>query len=350
MDWSQFWLDVQTFLTTSGWQLVQTVLVLIIGIIVVKVLIAVIKRAFRRSTMDAITQSFLNSIIKYALYIVLWIIVLQILGVPSTTFIAALSTIGLAIGLALKDSLSNLANGIIIITTKPFSKDEYIAIGDVEGKVKSIQILTTTLTTKDNKDVILPNSDIVSKAITNYSKSPVRRVDFHFSVAYESDLQKVYNTILSVINSDGRTFKDPAPKVVLNQMGDSGLDIFAYCWCDNVDYWDVYWNIQELVFSEFNRNNISIPYNQIDVRMRNNDEVENVKLFSKDKLPTRVEKVRTKEEKSALEDIFGVNFDKFKNFKKLKRKPKNTKYTKQLTSTKVVETTSTSIDENAKPD
>ena len=336
MDWNQIWTSIQGFLTTTGWQIVEAILALIFGLIIIKILFRIIKSALKRSKMDTITQSFINSIIKYALYIVLWIIVLQILGVPATTFIALLSTLGLAIGLSLKDSLSNLSNGIIIITTKPFKENDYIQISGIEGRVKSIQILTTTVETNDKKEIILPNSEIVTKIITNYSASNTRRVEMHFLVAYESDPKQVFQIIKDAIYSDGRTLQDPTPFVVINELKDDGIDIFATCWVDNADYWDVYWNLQSVIFSEFNRHNIVIPYKQVEVRMRNDER----KRVNYGELPERIEKVRELNETSALEDIFGIDIhkikqekDKLKNkIKKKKAKPNETEQEVKLTT------------------
>ncbi|MBR7091202.1 MAG: mechanosensitive ion channel family protein [Clostridia bacterium] len=324
MDWNQIWLSVQDFFVDKAWPLINALLILFFGAILVKIILVVTKRAFARSKMEVITQTFINNVLKYALYIMLFIIVLQSLGVPATTFIAVLSAMGLAIGLALKDSLSNLANGIIIIGTKPFKVNDLVNVNGVEGRVKSIQILTTTLTTKDNKEIILPNSDVLNKPMINYSTNPTRRVDFHFVVARETDIRFACETIRNVMTSDGRTLTTPAPSANLDKIDENGLDIFASCWCDNEDYWDVYYYVNENVFSEFNRLGIRLPYQQTEIRIRDDQ----VNLINYGELQPRQEKIREVNELSEFEKIIGIDFDKKREeHRARKRKRKSKKKT-----------------------
>lgn len=322
MDWNQIWLSIQDFFVDKAWPLINALLILFFGIIIVKTILLITKRTLGRSKIEIITQTFINNVLKYALYIMLLIIVLQSLGVPATAFVAVLSAMGLAIGLALKDSLSNLANGIIIIGTKPFKVNDLVNINGVEGRVKSIQILTTTLTTKDNKEIILPNSDVLTKPMINYSANPTRRVDFHFIVARESDIRFACQTILTVMNSDGRTLTTPEPSANLDKIDENGLDIFATCWCDNDDYWDVYYYVNENVYSEFNRLGIRLPYQQTEIRIRDDQ----VNLVNYGELPKRVEKERIVEELNDLEQIIGIDFDKkrreYQAIRKRKKKNK----------------------------
>lgn len=324
MDWNQIWLSIQDFFVDKAWPLINALLILFFGIIIVKTILLITKRTLGRSKIEIITQTFINNVLKYALYIMLLIIVLQSLGVPATTFVAVLSAMGLAIGLALKDSLSNLANGIIIIGTKPFKVNDLVNINGVEGRVKSIQILTTTLTTKDNKEIILPNSDVLTKPMINYSANPTRRVDFHFIVARESDIRFACQTILTVMNSDGRTLTTPEPSANLDKIDENGLDIFATCWCDNDDYWDVYYYVNENVYSEFNRLGIRLPYQQTEIRIRDDQ----VNLVNYGELPKRVEKERIVEELSDLEQIIGIDFDKKRREYQATRKRKKKNKTK----------------------
>ena len=319
MDWNSVWEAIKNFFVNQGWPLVEAILILIAGIILVKIALKIIRSAFKKSRLEQITQSFLLSIIKYGLYLILMIIVLQILGVPMTSFIAALSAAGLAIGLALQNSLTNLASGIIIVSTKPFKIGDYISVNGVEGTVKNIQILTTTITTVDNKDIVLPNSTITNNSVINYQANSTRRVNFKFSVAYSEDLQVVRETVLRVINSDGRVRQNPAPMVRLDGFGDSGLNILATCWVDTEDYWGVYWDINELILSEFNRLHISIPYNQVEVRMRTDTPPAPYR-----ELPQRVEKVRKQKQKSLLENLLEGEIPDKTTRKKAKEKTSDT--------------------------
>ena len=316
MTWAEFWDSVKNFFSNQGWPIVEAMLVLICGIVIIKIVMKAIKTGFKKSKMERITQTFLLSIIKYVLYLILIIIVLQILGVPMTTFIAALSAAGLAVGLALQNSLTNLASGIIIVSTKPFKAGDYISVNGVEGTVKSIQILTTTITTIDNKDVVIPNSTITSNSITNYSANNIRRVNFKFSAAYSADLPKMRQTIMRVFENDGRVLKNPAPMVRLDGFGESGLNILAACWVDTEDYWAVYWELNEQILNEFNRDKIFMAYNQLEVRMRNDTPPTPVYP-----LPERKEKIR-KKQKTKLEEIVDEGLKKKEKRKQERAKRK----------------------------
>ena len=329
MDWNSIWESIKNFVVTDGWQIVEALLILILGIIVVKIVLKVIRSAFKKSKLEKITQSFLLSVIKYALYLILLIIVLQIMGVPMTSFIAALSAAGLAIGLALQNSLTNLASGIIIVSTKPFKAGDYISVNGVEGTVKNIQILTTTITTVDNKDIILPNSTITSNSVTNYQANSTRRINFRLDVAYSEDIQVVRDTLLRVINSDGRVLSNPAPMVRVDNFGDSGICILATAWVDTEDYWSVYWDINELIISEFNKQKINIPYNQLEVRMRTDTPPAPYR-----ELPKRDEKIRTTKQKSLLENILEGELPDTKSLKKSKKKSQEQKKQKKLAKNK----------------
>ena len=160
-------------------------------------------------------------------------------------------------------------------------------------------VASTALVTPDNKLIVLPNSNIVTNEIVNYNVLGRRRVDLTFSVAYESDLKQVCGIISEVIRSDGRTLEDPAPTVRLANMGASAIEISARCWCDAEDYWDIYYYILDKVFNEFKKNGISVPFQQMEVRMR---EDAPAKFFDASPLPARVEKVRPEQEEEGFID------------------------------------------------
>lgn len=288
----------------KGVQVLWAIAAILIGLIIIKLALKIINKTLSKSKMDKITVSFILSILKFLAYLVLILIVAQIVGIPVTGLVALLTTASLAVGLALQDSLSNLANGIILITTKPFHEGDYVEIGGVSGSVKAIKMLTTSIITPDNKLITLPNSKIVTSEIINYNTLGRRRVDFTFGVAYESDVRLVRDIIMNVINSNGKILLDPAPAVDLKTLNDSSIDFFARCWCDSEDYWDVYYYVIQNVFNEFNKAGISIPYNQVEVRLRN----DNVTMpFDSAKLPERVEKVRiAKDDKDLLEHLLFV--------------------------------------------
>ncbi len=308
------------FAKTTGWDLLKSVLILVAGIIIIKIIIKVLKKIFAKTKLESITISFLISITKFMLYTFLVLIVFSALGIEITGLLALLTTASLAIGLALQDSLSNLANGIIIITTKPFAEGDFVNINGVEGTIKHIKMLNTTLISSDGKIITLPNSSIVTSNVTNYNKLGKRRVEFNFEVAYESDVKQVNEIILNVINSNGKTYKDPAPFVSLKNLNASALNFYANCWVDSEDYWDVYYYVLNNVFNEFKKQAISVPYNQMEVRLRD----DSVELpFDKKPLEKRVEKTRIKEEPK---NILTKMIQKTK--KDLKKDKKNSKSSK----------------------
>lgn len=329
MNWAELWNNIKNFFTNNYINIIKFFAVLVIGIIVIKIGLNIFKRIMNRTKMEKVAQSFLYGIIKFCLYLVLILILLSIMGISVNGIVTALSALVLAIGMALQNNISNIANGIVIISSKMFKKGDYISVDGVEGSVFDINFLFTTIMTPDNKKITLPNSTIVNNAVTNYGANKTRRVDFNFGVAYESDVEKVKQIIIDVMKSNGKVILDKPIFCQLKTLNDSSINFFAYCWVDNEDYWDVYYYVIENTFNEFKRNNISIPYNQIEIRERKDDVVYPV---SNDKLPERVEKIRTEEkhmfdlENDDLMTIFKANKTKSKTYtakKKDKKKQKN---------------------------
>ena len=321
MEWlTNVWNDIVNYFSNNWLNIVLFFAILIIGIIVIKIVMAVVRKILARTKMEKIAQQFLCTILKFTLWLVLILLLLSQIGVEITGLLTALSAVILAVGMALQNAIANVANGIIIISSHMFKKGDYIIINGVEGNITDINFMFTTLITVDNRKVTLPNSSILSSNVTNLGAYPKRRVDFTFSVAYESDVELVKKVITDVMASDGRVYLDPAPFCHLKTLNASSIDFFANCWCDNADYWDVYYYVMENVYNEFKRQNISVPYNQLEIRERK-DRVK-MPVVGK-KLPARVEKVRTEEEKIDIEkDGLKVTFQKAKKNQE-KKKEKN---------------------------
>ena len=320
MNWSSVWETVKTFFTDNVWNIVAFFATLIIGIIVIKILMYLFRRIFVRTKIEEVTRNFLLAIIRFLLWLILVLVLLSVIGVQVTGVITALSAAILAVGMALQNNISNLASGIVIVSTKLFKKGDYIIVGDKEGSVIEIHFLFTVIYTKDNKKVTIPNSMIVNSAVVNAGANPKRRVDFTFSVAYESDVEEVERIVTEVMASNGEVDLDPAPFCKLKEFGESSLDFFANCWCDASDYWDVYYYVVEHVFNEFKRNGISIPFRQIEVRERTDTPVS---PYDEAPLPPRVEKVRP-EEHSKLAELKKVYEDAKGKLEK-RKKSKSTK-------------------------
>ena len=287
-DFKQIWDDIVVFFTTKYWNVLLFFAALLIGIILVKLLVKLTRRILKRSKIEKIGQSFILNIVKYLLYLILILILLSIIGVNLSGVLTAISAAILAVGMALQSYIANLASGLIIVSMHMINKGDFITSGDVTGTVQDINFLFTTINSTDNKKIMLPNSTIVNSSLTNYGANGTRRVDFTFSVAYESDVEEVKAVVLAVMHSYNRIKEDPIPFCRLKTLGSSGIDFFANCWCDSDDYWDVYYYVTENVFNEFKRKGISIPYAQTEVRLR----TDNVTLpIDGDKLPEREERI-----------------------------------------------------------
>ena len=316
MNWSTIWDSVVNFFKDNIWNIALFFLILFGGLIIIKILMNITKRILNKTKIEKIAQQFICTILKFILYLVLVLLLLAQIGVEITGILTACSAIILAVGMALQNCIANVANGIIIISSKMFKKGDYIITGGVEGAITDINFLFTTLITTDNKKITLPNTKIIDNEVTNLGAYPKRRINFDFSVAYESDVEEVKKIVIDVMKSNGKVYLDPAPFCRLKTLGASSIDFFANCWVDNEDYWDVYYYVIENVFNEFKRNNISIPYNQLEIRERKDDVVMPIE---KSGLQERIEKVRTKTHKLDLEN------DSLAEIFRHKKTPKNSK-------------------------
>lgn len=295
MDFNAMWEQIKNFFVSNVWSIVGFFSTLVIGFIVINIILSITKRMAKRAKLEPIAQSFLHKVLKFALFLLLVLILLAIVGVQISGLITAFSAIVLAVGMALKDSIANIANGMIIVASKTFKKGDFIEVGGVSGSVQDINFLFTIIRTKDNKRIVLPNSTIVNSPLINYGAYTIRRVDFTFSVAYESDVDLVKKIVIDVMKSNGKVItEDHEPFCKLKVLNASSIDFFANCWVDSDDYWDVYYYVMENVFNEFKRNRISIPYSQLEVRTRQ-DQV--VMPVIGQGLPERVEKIRSKDKK-----------------------------------------------------
>lgn len=250
--------------------LVLAALVFLIGIIITKFLIKFFRKCMKRANADPAAEGFLASILKILLYILIIIISLSILNIPMTSLIAVLSAAGLAIGLALQNSLSNLAGGFIILFSQPFKSGDYVSIGSSSGKVEKIEILYTKIITDDNKTVYIPNGTIANSNITNFSEKDVRRVDLEFGISYSDDLEKAKNIILDIANDHQLVINDPNPPFVrLGVQAEDSLQITVRLWTNTENYWQVKFDITEAVYNAFVKNNITIPFRQLDIHIQN---------------------------------------------------------------------------------
>ena len=253
--------------TTTGLKLLGAIVLVIVGMKGIKWLRKWIRTSEKLNKIDDSLRSFMISFSSVVLYIVLFITVAVILGIPTTSFITMLASCGVAIGLALQGSLSNFAGGIMILIFKPFKVGDYIEAAGESGTVTEISVVYTELLTVDNKKITIPNGTITNSVIENYSAEKIRRVDLEFNTAYDCDIEKVKKIITEVLESHPKALKNPEIFVRLSAHNESALTYTARVWCKTEDYWDVNFDVIESVKKAFDENGIKIPYNQLDVHI-----------------------------------------------------------------------------------
>ena len=299
---SMLWNDIKNYFSTEYMNIIMFFLVLLAGIVFIKLLLTVLKRGMARGKMEKIAQSFIINILRYILYLILTLVLLSMIGVQVNGIITALSAILLALGLALQDNISNLANGIIIVSQKMIRKGDFISVSGTDGTVEDVNFLFTTLKTPDGKRVYIPNSTLTKNSLYNFGINGSRRVDFTFSVAYDTDVEKAKKIVTDVMYSCDKVATDPAPFCKLKAMGSGSIDFFANCWCLAGDYWDVFFYVNENVFNEFKKAGVIVPFPQSEVRIRT-DEVKMPVIDGKLKRNAPEFKIAGRTEKDEFEFI-----------------------------------------------
>ena len=250
-----------------GKQLVVAILILWIGMRVVKTMLRGFKKAMELREMDKSLATFLESLLKMALQAFVVIAAINQLGVATTSIVAVLGAAGLAVGMALSGTLQNFAGGAMILMFKPFKVGDFIEAQGYSGSVQSIQIFVTTLTTPDNKKIILPNGPLSNGSLVNFSAQETRRVDWTFGIGYDADLDEAKATVRALLEADSRILKDKNITVELGAMADSSVNLTTRAWVNAPDYWDVHFAMNTAVYKAFNAKGISIPYPQMDVHL-----------------------------------------------------------------------------------
>lgn len=262
---------IMTWLETDGLQFLITLaialVIFIIGKWIARKITNLVKRGMAKSNMDETLVSFLGNGVYMILMVCVILVTLDFVGVKTTSFVAILGAAGLAVGLALQGSLANFASGVLIIMFRPFKKGDAVDGGGVFGIVEEITILTTNMRTPDNKVIIIPNSEIMGGAITNFSTKPTRRVDMVFGCGYDDDIRQAKQVLEAILEKDERVLKDPAYTVAVNELADSSVNFVVRPWVNAADYWSVFFDTHEAVKLEFDAAGLSIPYPQSDVHM-----------------------------------------------------------------------------------
>ena len=249
----------------AGKSIIVAVVIYFVGKALISLVNRMLSGMMERRNVDPAIQSFVKSLANILLMILLAISVVSALGVNTTSFAALLASGGVAVGMALSGNLQNLAGGIVILLFRPFKVGDYIEAQGTGGTVSEIQIFHTILTTPDNKKIYLPNGALSSGNITNYSKEPLRRVDFTVAVEYGEDIDKVRKALKNILEKDARVLQEPAPVIVLGALADSSVNMTVRVWVKSEDYWNVFFETNETIYNEFNRQGINFPYPQLTI-------------------------------------------------------------------------------------
>lgn len=248
--------------------LLLAVLILLVGYFLTKLILKLSRRAMDRTKIDFSLKKFFGNTIRIICYVIIIISALSQLGISTTGLLAFFSAGAAAIALALKDSLSNIACGIILLFSRPFVTGDFIQFGSEMGHVKQIDLMHTKIMTYDHRCIMVPNSVISSSEVINFSSLPQRRVDITVPIGYDANIEKVKSVILSTVESHPKVLDEPdAPFVRINNFSESSVDFIVRVWTLTDNYWDVYFDIMENIKNALDKNDIPIPYNQLDVHM-----------------------------------------------------------------------------------
>ena len=255
----------QDLIIYYGMNILFAIATLIIGLIAARIVAGGFGKVLTKRKLDSTIVDFVSNMVRYAIVAFVIIAALGQIGVETTSFVAIVGAAGLAIGLALQGSLSNFASGVLIIALRPFKAGEYIEAAGTAGVVESVQIFSTTLTTADNKYVVVPNSSILSGNIINYSRKPTRRIDLVIGVSYSADLAKTKAVLEAVLAANSKVLPTPAPQVAVAELADSSVNLVVRPWVNGGDYWPVRFELMEAIKNGLDEAGIEIPFPQMDI-------------------------------------------------------------------------------------
>lgn len=265
MDFSKYSNMAMDYASEYGLKLLAALLIFIIGKWAVNKVTIFSKKLMLKAKVDQTLVEFLESIIYFILLIMVILASLNTMGINTTSFLAVFGAASLAVGLALKDSLSNIGAAVLIIIFRPFKVGDTIEAAGTRGTVKDINLFSTIMEPVDKRIVIVPNSSIINGNITNFSQRTIRRVEHVFGIGYDDNLKLAKETLIQIIEDDKRVLEEPAPLVAVGELADSSVNFTFRAWTTTDDYWDVHFDMLEKVKLAFDEKNISIPYPQIDI-------------------------------------------------------------------------------------
>ena len=250
-----------------GSKILLAIVVFLVGRWIVRRLNKLLAKILEKRHVEASLSTFVKSLVNITLTLLLIIVVIGVLGIETSSFIALFASAGVAIGMALSGTLQNFAGGVMILLFKPFKVGDTIEAQGQSGTVREIQIFNTILATPDNKIIIIPNGGLSTGLMKNYSREATRRVDWEFGIAYGDDYTKAKAVIARLLDADGRVLKDPAYFIALTSLGASSVNIVVRAWVNSGDYWGVYFDMNEKVYKTFAEEDLNIPFPQMDVHV-----------------------------------------------------------------------------------
>ena len=263
------WATIGAWCLNTGIKILVSIIVLLVSYRIITVIARRIQKKGDSEKYDKTVMRTVAYIFNIGLKVLVAVCIVAYLGIDTSGITALVTSLGVCFGLAVNGALSNLAGGILLLVTRPFKVDDFIEAQGVAGTVEDIHMVNTKIRTPDNKVIYLPNGALSTGNIINYSEKPIRRVDFVFSIGYTADYEKARAIIMNILTSHELTLDDPAPYVRMASHSASSIDINARAWAKNSDYWTVYPDVIEKVKAEFDKNGIEIPFNQLDVHVKN---------------------------------------------------------------------------------
>lgn len=253
------------YISEYGLKLIYALLIFFIGKWAVGKITIISKKVMLKANIDRTLTEFTESLVYFALLLMVVLASLNTLGINTTSFVAVLGAAGLAVGLALQGSLANIGAAVLIIVFRPFKVGDYIQAGGASGTVEDVNLFSTIIAPIDNRTIIVPNSAIIKGNIINFSKKAIRRVDHTFGIGYDDDLKLAKETLMQIMKDDERVLADPAPFVAVSELADSSVNFVFRAWVKTEDYWGVHYDMLEKVKLTFDEKGISIPYPQMDI-------------------------------------------------------------------------------------
>jgi len=257
----------QELLISYAVNIVAAIAIIFVGMMIARIISNTANRLLRARHIDTTVADFLSALVRYGIIAFTLIAALGRIGVQTTSVIAILGAAGLAVGLALKDSLSNLAAGVLLVIFRHFRTGEFVDLGGIMGTVMNVQIFSTTLKSADGKRVVVPNGKILAGNIVNFSREPVRRNEFIIGVSYDADVDQVLTLLREVVDADSRVLQDKGVQVGLNELAASSMNFVVRCWSNSGDLQDVYWDLLKNFKRALDGKGIGIPYPQMDVHL-----------------------------------------------------------------------------------